>query len=265
MSPPHLDEQAEPMDTATARALFEGELPTIQALARSVCRRYGLGPDEADGFTSWVMERLLDDDLAVIRKFQGRSSLRTYLSVVVSHLWRDHRIKKLGRWYPSAAARRLGPTAVLLDAHLNRQGLSLDESIQVLLARDDVAEDEVMLRQFAVAIPRRPKRLFTGVEAALGVPAEDSSDGAVLSSEAGAISREACLALEAAIHDLPDQDQVILRMHYWEGFTIATISRTLGVEQKPLYRRVEAILRRLRRALEAQGIEWTELAGILPN
>jgi RNA polymerase sigma factor for flagellar operon FliA len=38
---------------------------------------------EADDFASHPKLKLIEDDYAILRKFQGRSSLRTYLTVVI--------------------------------------------------------------------------------------------------------------------------------------------------------------------------------------
>jgi len=47
---------------------------------------------------------------ALLAKFEGRSSLRTFLTVVIQRLFLDHRISAWGKWRPSAEARRGGST-----------------------------------------------------------------------------------------------------------------------------------------------------------
>lgn len=252
------------MTPREARAVFEQEVPTIEALTRSVCRRSGLEGDEADGFASWVMVRILEDDLAILRKFAGRSSLKTYLAVVIANLYRDYRVKEMGRWHPSAAAKRLGHAGLLLDTFLNRKGHPLEEAIQLVLSRDDVEEDEATLREYAAKIPRRTQRRFTRSEAALDLAADTSADDLVHSGEDRERLAAARAALEQALGELPEQDQVILRMHYWEGLTVASIARALQIDQKPLYRRIEADLRRLRAALESQGLGADDVTELLP-
>lgn len=264
MSEPDVTSATGPLHPEEARALFEREVPTIEALARSLCRRYGMDADEADGFVSWVMVRILEDDVAVLRKFAGRSSLRTYLAVVVANLYRDHRIQRFGRWRPSAAARRLGGTGVLLDAYLNRKGHPLEEAVQLLLSREDVEEDEATLRAYAARIPRRERRTFTSDSLAQQLPSDEKADQPMLADEDEALFGDTRSALERALEALPDQDQVIVRMHYWEGLTLAAIARALGIEQKPLYRRMEANLRRLRASLEEQGVEREDVSELLP-
>lgn len=246
-----------------ARALFQREAGTIEELARSLCRRYALDGDEADGFVSSVMVRMLEDDAAVLRKFQGRSSLRTYLAVVIARIYHDHRTARLGRWRPSAASSRLGPAGILLDACLNRQGYTLEEAVRVVASRDDVDEDEATLREYAARIPRRGRRVFVTAETAATLPAAGDPESMLLEGEADDDLQRARDALERAVAGLPDQDRVMVRLHYWEGLTIAAIARVLRLEQKPLYRRMEMALRRLRASLEAEGIGAEDIGEIL--
>lgn len=51
------------------------------------------------------------------------------------------------------------------------------------------------------------------------------------------------------------EDRVIVRMRMEDGFAVSEIARCLHLEAKPLYRRLEAILRSLRAALEREGVD----------
>lgn len=243
------------MHAAEARDLFERELATIDRLIASVCRRYGIEGDDADSFASCVRLKLIEDDYAVLRQFSGRSSLKTYLSVVVSNCYRDYRIRRTGRWRPSALARRSGPAAVMLDCYLHRDGHTLEEAIQRVLSREDTDEDEAELRRIAAQLPAHVPRRFASLHDAGPLPSEQGADALVRESERAAALGGASEVLESALAELPEEDQVIVRLRFWEGLTVASIARTLGIEQKPLYRRIDRTLRTLRAALEAHGIE----------
>ena len=88
--------------------LFSQHLETIESTLAHTCRVHRLAPDAASEFRSWATVRLLDHDQAVLRKFQGRSSLRTFLITVVQRLFLDWRNAEWGKWRPTADARRLG-------------------------------------------------------------------------------------------------------------------------------------------------------------
>ena len=61
--------------------------------------------------------------------------------------------------------------------------------------------------------------------------------------------------LRRAILGLPDQDRVIVRLHFLEGMRLNTVAELLSLRPKPLYRRVERILQALRDRLEADGLD----------
>jgi RNA polymerase sigma factor for flagellar operon FliA len=48
-----------------------------------------------------------------------------------------------------------------------------------------------------------------------------------------------------------------------DGFTLAHVARLLRLEQKPLYRRVERLVRTLRASLEAEGVSAAEVRELL--
>ncbi|HEV3051584.1 MAG TPA: hypothetical protein VGX50_14865, partial [Longimicrobium sp.] len=79
-----------------AEALFLANLELVEQSVATLCRRYGLGGDEADDVVSWVKLRLIEDDYTALRKFRGDSSIRTYLVVVVATLFREYRASNWG-------------------------------------------------------------------------------------------------------------------------------------------------------------------------
>lgn len=79
-------------------------------------------------------------------------------------------------------------------------------------------------------------------------------DIAIQQREAGSIARRAAQQLADAVGALTPHDRLILRMRFEDGVSIADIARTLQLEQKPLYRRLEGLLSALRRALEHGGL-----------
>ena len=70
------------------------------------------------------------------------------------------------------------------------------------------------------------------------------------------------VALAAALQQLDPQDRLILKMRFQDNFQVAQIARLLRVEAKPLYRRLERIMKVLRQAMEAQGISPGDVEAI---
>jgi RNA polymerase sigma factor for flagellar operon FliA len=247
-----------PPETDVA-AFFLETLPLIEQTIRFICRRHHCRPDEAEDFGSLARLRLIEDDYAVLRKFGRRSSLRTYLVVVLGRVFLDYRRQRWGVWRPSAEARRLGPTAVRLDVLLYRDGLSLDEAVEVLRTNERVAAPPAELRELAARLPRRVHRRIEGDEALAKLSVPDAIEQRALRSEGEARARSLREALQAARAELPAEDALILRLRFQDDFTVARIAQTLGLQAKPLYRRIGRLLQDLRARLEARGFTSGDL------
>lgn len=253
------------MNPTEARALLEEEIDVVEDVISWVCRRNGLAGDDGDSFRSYVRFRLVDDEYSVLRKFSGRSSLRTYIKVVVANAYIDYRIKQSGKWRPSAAARRFGRVGRLLDAYLNRDGHSRGEAVQRLASRDDVDESEPELLRMANEIPQRVGRNFTRLDESARLPAPTVADDRVRNLERDETLKRAADALEQALSTLSDQDRAMVLLHIVDGMTVASIARTMKLEQKPLYRRLSSIRDRLRELLEESGVDRSTLAELLDS
>ena len=87
------------------RAVLTSQLPTIRGAVASVLRRRGQPGEDHGELLSDVCVHLLENDCAVLRKFRGASSLRTYLHTVTLRVLLDRRVRAWGKWRPSASAR----------------------------------------------------------------------------------------------------------------------------------------------------------------
>ena len=238
----------------TSEDLFRQHLPLIDRVLASVCRRNGFPSDESEEFAAWAKLRLVDDDFAVIRKFQGRSSLPTYLTTVIANPFRDYRIHLWGKWRPSAEAKRLGTVAVQLETLLSRDGRTLGEAIAHLRTDLKVATPVAELEQLAARLPSRSRRRFEGEEVLAAVPARETSDSGVQEAELHATQRQAELALAKALSSLPVRDRLVLKLRFADGLPIVDIASMLAEPARPLYARIERALGALRRSLESEGL-----------
>ena len=128
----------EPMAPAAAPSrdsceqLFLTHLSMIQGVAAAIARQHRLSPPDAEEFTADVQLRIIRDDYAVLRKFRGRCTLRTFLTVVIGRMCLDYRIAEWGKWRPSARSRREGDVAILLERLAVRDGPTFEEACTVL-------------------------------------------------------------------------------------------------------------------------------------
>ena len=187
--------------------------------------------------------------------------------MVVTRLVRDYRMSAWGRWRPSAAAVRHGSTAVRLETLTRRDRLPYQQAVHVMRAEGrDLCERELrrihgMLPDRA---PQRPREVDIGdpsLEEALAVPPDAVGIGLDGDEERARLFA----AVERAIRSLPPEDQLIVRLRYGESLAIADVARALGLAEKPLYRRLPAIVRRVRELLEAAGYSRADAEEVLAD
>lgn len=232
-------------------------LDLLDKVARSVARARGLAAADVEDFAQTVHVRMAEKNYVPLRKFEGRASLRTYLTVVLTRQLKDWQNHEYGKWRPCAAADRLGPLGQVLDRELNRDGHTTDEAVRLVASKTGHAESEV--RRVAWQVPRRTRRRLVDLDAALqqGVPFTDP---------VAAAQHERSLAhargvLVDALHQLPPGEARLFVRRYLVSNSVAHLARECGHEQKGLYRRFERIRRTLRDRVTARGVArptWPE-------
>jgi RNA polymerase sigma factor (sigma-70 family) len=238
--------------------------PLIDRAIGAISRRQRLASVDAEDFAGLVRLHLLDDDCAVLRKFEGRSSLKTYLVSVITHLYQDWRNARWGKWRPSAEAKRLGPLAIHLERLIVRDRLGFDEAHEILRTNFKVTDSRQSLEAMAAQFPARTGRHLESDEALADLEASDARTDALLRErEARDAARCATAALGAALKRLAPQDRIVLKMRFEDDFAIMDIARALHLDHKRLYRRIGRLLTDLRGELERAGITAASAAEVL--
>lgn len=250
-------------DRARLEQLFLDNLDAIEGVVRFVCRRHKVSAAETEEFSSEVKLRMVQSDYEVLRRFEGRSSLRTYLTVVIGRLYLDYCNHHWGKWRVSAEARRLGPVAIRLETLLVRDGLGFSEAARVLLHQECAGATEEELLAIAARLPVRMRRVMVGELTLETTPSDSQTDASALLADRRAAALSTAIALRAAMAGLTDQEQLILRLQYLEGLSIADIARALHLESKPLYRRLETVMKHLRSALLGAGVSEVEARALI--
>jgi RNA polymerase sigma factor for flagellar operon FliA len=242
---------------------FLDHLDLIDRAVGSICRRHSLPVDDAEDLSAHVRMRLIDDDYAILRKFQGKSALGTFLTVVIANLFRDWRTARWGKWRPSACARRHGSVGIRLEALISRDGYSIREAIHVLLSRAEETPAKKELVRIAAALPPRsnPRKVER-----LAVPdavSQDSTERRVLEEEWRTTRDTLGQCLARALSHLTPEDQLILKLRFQDGMSVADVARTLSLQQKSLYRRIDNCLARMRALLSADGVDREQVSAFV--
>ncbi len=241
--------------------LFQEQAEIIDAVLTQICRGRRLTIDICEEFSSWVRLRLLEGDSAILRKFAGRSSPRTFLMTVIKRLYLDWRNKEWGKWRPSSAARRVGPVAIELERHVLRDRVPFDEAVEHLVTRG-VAPSREACEAIWSQLPQKPWRRTASEEELDSTPAEPEADGSTADEQNDSATRTAD-ALTRAIAALDDGDHLILRLRFADGFTVARIAQVIGHDQRALYRRFDQVMAKLKAALLAHGVSASDIVDLL--
>ncbi len=235
--------------------LLTANLPLIERAVAYACRRNRLDANEAEEFAAIVNLKLVENDCAILHAYEARSEFATFISVVVQRMALDYRIHLWGKWHTSAEAKRLGPLAIDLERLLHRDDRTLEEAV-VLLAGEHDGVTRESLAALAARLPERAPRLR---EVAIGDAEPRAQTSApeerLLEGERRRTSEQLSAIMSAILHRLPEQDQLILQLRFEGGMPMSDIARALQVDQRPLYRRVERLMRDIRVDLERRGVD----------
>lgn len=232
-------------------------MPLVERVIARVCAKARLRPADAEDFASVARLHLIDNDYAVLRKHDPSSSLGAYLAVVLQRLLCDERNRTLGRWRPSAEARRMGDTGMLLEMLLVRDQRPLEEAVPIVgnVARELTPFDiEAMAARLPERTPRaRPVELDDAIVAMTA--ADASADERVIEEERRRLAENMQQTLRETIAALPLEERMILKLRFGSSMSVADVARILQIPQRPLYRRIDELLDKLRSALRDAGID----------
>jgi len=230
--------------------LLVRELPFIERITHVICRRLGMVADEIEEFTAEVRLRLVKNDYAVLRAYQGRTSFSTYMAAIVRRMFIDYRRHSLGKWRDSAEAQRLGPLGIDVERAIVRDGRTPQETLTLLREKHPgitIAEIERIARSLPVKI----RHVRVPVEEAESIESTGDADRVVRMDTAARISAVVC----AFIDNLPAEEQLIFRLRFDCDMTVAQISRSLHRDQQVLYRLLNKHFDALRAELTKVGVD----------
>ena len=208
--------------------LLLDHLDLVDQIVRTTGRRRHLSATEQEDFASFVRLRLVEDGYAILRKFQNRSTLWTYLAAVIERLSLDFCAEKWGRWRPSATAERLGPIAVTLERLVTRDSHTIEEAMEIVRTHHDVGKTYAELRKIWDQLPIRVRTTEVGEDAAATVSSNDSSEVEVEDSDRQKDIDRLQRALQTAFEQIPAQDRVVIALRFDQDMSMVEIARLTG-------------------------------------
>ena len=245
------------VQTGVTHSLYDSHAALIDDVLAWIARRWGLDDDDAQEFASDARLKLLADDSQVLRQHKGRSTMRTYLSVVLSNHFQDWRRKKEGgggRWRPSVAARHAGEVAVQLERLMMRDGLTFEQAVETLRSNYGCTVPRDELYELSLRFPARERRTLVGEDALDASASAETADAILVASESEKMGERVAEVLAREIQELDPRDRLVLKLLFEDDTPLTAIARTLNLPYGTLYRRHQQVLRRLQGALKAAGI-----------
>ena len=182
--------------------------------------------------------------------------------MVIERLVLDMRVSNWGKWRPSARARRLGAEAVLFEQMTVRDGHSAAHA-EAVLRQVTGASVPVEFTRTVGRVGPCGRRRFVALEevarqASPSDPFAEAMDGQ-RARRGAAVGRQLARALDT----LPVQDQLLVRLRHQQGLKVSEIAAMLKLDQKQLYRRLNAIHASLRVTLSATGTSAHEALDVI--
>lgn len=246
----------------SARARFEANLDVIERAILRVCREGNLRGADADDFASTVKLALLSNDCAIVGKFEGRSSFATYITIVIRRMHAELR-RADGRWNPSADARRAGEAAMLLERLLWRDRREREEALMIAAAEHPQLT-RAQLEGIADGLAERaPQPRLVALDAEYTLPDVSRADDRVVAGEIRQRSAHTNSVMRRVLETFSTEDRVVLELRFIANRPVSDIARVLHLEQRPLYRRIEMLLGKLRDALRKAGVDASSVADLI--
>jgi RNA polymerase sigma factor for flagellar operon FliA len=243
--------------------LLTENLGLLKSVVQSVARRHHLAIEEAEEAFGDLQLKLVENDYQILRQFQQRASLRTYLTVVATRHVLDRRNAIWGRWRPSIHAKRMGRVAILLERMLMRDRLTFEEAVQSLRYNHNIVATDDELHRISAGFPQRSTRQFVDAAVLDDVPAPEMPGVDLDASRTSTLAGKIAAAMRSALAELDSIDRLILKMHFQESIRISSIAKVLKIEQKLLYRRRDRVLAGLAHQLAREGIARDEVRAII--
>lgn len=238
--------------------------------------------EDADAFFNDMLDYLKADDFRVLRKFQGKSKITTYITAIISRGAIDLIRKRRGRSRARERAEALGDLGLKVYEAVFQRGYSTLEAYEHLKTAWGITEPLSRIEELAETIRGRQKATFEAPESGaswgnirlrvmqdetgnLVVPASGGTpEDALMAAQK---TRLAGTALAAVLSGLTGEERLLMRMRFPVGEEEAAkelkeISRILGITEKAADNRLRRILLKCREAMLRKGLALSDLVDL---
>lgn len=254
------------MNAEEARNLFVSNIGITEKIVRKYCYKHNLTEDMADEYCSHVYEKLIENDYKKIREFKGKSSYKTYLTVVITRILID-KIRSGGRWTPSQKALKMGKTAMMLEELVFRNNYSFDQAYNTLItthnnsiSREKAYEivTELQRKRVISARPKETELVDNISDEKVSFPDNEVENKETLNKKTllNNIIQEIRMALS-------NEERLLLKMHFEDGIKVSVIARVLKKERRYIDSKMSSILHKFKQDILSRDIDLNDIKDII--
>ncbi len=233
--------------------------------------------NEALELSNRVLDQLTKNDFRVMKRFQKKSRLSTYLSTIIANQAIDLIRKKRGRNREKERAKQFGELGNQIYQKIVVQGLSAEKTYSELLSThqlkpsrtdfDLIVEKIRGSRQNPVEINRFESNSINPDK----TPKAESWEEIISKNENNpeeitikkTQQQKVEKTLSLIIKELKGEERLILRMRYpaskEDPMDVEAIASKLGISKKAVYKRINRILNKCRTIMGKKGIDFHDL------
>jgi len=237
-----------------AAGYYNDHLKQINEAISIICRKHGMARDEEKDFAQHVHLQLIENDYKKLRAYQGSSSLKTYLYTVISRIFIDQVRHK---WHPSAAAKRIGTTAIQLEKLVYRHQYEVHEACQIMASNPATAIDETAAHEMLGKLHRHPRvTVLEDSEEHLPRFPDPAPDPEERIEQKQLLQKKQKIVtlIGQIIQELSKEDKLLIKLFFVSGHKISEIARMLGTDDRLLYKRTQVILQHMRKSMADAGV-----------
>ena len=245
------------MDYVEAKSFFESNLSITDEVIKKYCTRHHIVGDEADECKSYVYEKIIENDYQKIREFKGKSSYKTYITVVISRILID-RVRSGGRWKPSQKALNIGKEAVILEELVFNKKYSFGQAYNTLTTNHNISIEWERVYEIITLLQRKHLKSTAPGDVEL---TDDVSDKNVTLPDEAAINKELSIKkdqLDYIISEirnlLSNEERLLLRMRFEDNINISEIARVLKKDRGDIDRKLKSILTKFKNEILSRNI-----------
>ncbi|MGK5092477.1 sigma-70 family RNA polymerase sigma factor [Deltaproteobacteria bacterium TL4] len=243
---------------------LERHFNDIEKVIKNIASRHHMNQEEVEEFTSEVHVKLVENDYAIIRSFNGKSAFKTYLFTIFGRFFVDFLRSRKGRWRPSRESLKIGPVAVKLEELVYKERHSYEEAYRILIINYQFQINIADFQKLVSTLKRTPP--IRGEEqASVAVSVDDADPEFVFTHSQFQSKMEKLYHLMGImVQDIEkEEERFILKMRFESGYSITQIALLLGKNRSHINFLLNALLKRFRTEILSSGITLEDAKEVL--